>query len=174
MLKQCKILLYQSRWYHPIDGGEPCFTEINWYFPKYANRYEHFQWSRLGSEKFHFVSDVYSLTNITNSTATWVNWSLPSAALMRQYVRSALVQIMAWRRIGDRPLSEPIRAVLNWTLRNKLQRNSNQNTKCFIHENAYEKIVCEMVTILSRRDELTLSVSLPEYFRSTFTFTNRE
>ena len=33
---------------------------------------------------------------------------------------------------------------------NKLQWNFNQNTKLFIHENASEKIVCEMVAILSR------------------------
>ena len=38
---------------------------------------------------------------------------------------------------------------MNWTLSNKLQQNFNQNTKFFIHENAYENIVCEMVAILS-------------------------
>ena len=32
---------------------------------------------------------------------------------------------------------------------NKLQWNSYQNTKFFIHENAYEKVVCEMTAILS-------------------------
>ena len=31
--------------------------------------------------------------------------------------------------------------------------NFNQNTKLFIHENASEKIVCEMAAILSREDE---------------------
>ena len=30
----------------------------------------------------------------------------------------------------------------------------NQNTKLFLHENAYENIVCEMVAILSRGGEL--------------------
>ena len=39
---------------------------------------------------------------------------------------------------------------VNWTLRNKLQWNFHQNTKLFIHENASENIVCEMVAILSR------------------------
>ena len=41
--------------------------------------------------------------------------------------------------------------IVNWTHRNKLQWNFNQNTKFFIHENASEKIVHEMAAILSRR-----------------------
>ena len=40
--------------------------------------------------------------------------------------------------------------IINWTLRNKLQWNFNQNTKFCIHENASENIVCEMAAILSR------------------------
>ena len=44
--------------------------------------------------------------------------------------------------------------IVNWTLRNKLQWNLNQNTKLFIHENASENIICEMLPILSRGDEL--------------------
>ena len=37
--------------------------------------------------------------------------------------------------------------IVNWTFRNKLQCNFNQNTKLFIHENAFEGIDCEMVAI---------------------------
>ena len=40
--------------------------------------------------------------------------------------------------------------IVNWTLGDKRQWNFNQNTKFFIHENAFENIVCEMVAILSR------------------------
>ena len=40
--------------------------------------------------------------------------------------------------------------IVNWTLRNKLQWNLNQNTKLFIYENAFENAVCEMAAILSR------------------------
>ena len=32
----------------------------------------------------------------------------PSAAYMRQWIGLALVQITAWRQIGDTPLSEPV------------------------------------------------------------------
>ena len=38
----------------------------------------------------------------------------------------------------------------NWTPRNKLQWNSNQNIKVFIHKNTFECVGCEMVAILSR------------------------
>ena len=40
--------------------------------------------------------------------------------------------------------------IINWTLRNKLKWNFNQNKKIFIHENASENIVCEIAAILSR------------------------
>ena len=44
--------------------------------------------------------------------------------------------------------------IINWTLRKKLQWNFNQNAKPFIHENAYENIICEKAAILSKGDEL--------------------
>ena len=40
--------------------------------------------------------------------------------------------------------------IVNWTLRRQLQ----WNTKIFIHENAYQNNVCEMVAIFSRGDDL--------------------
>ena len=40
--------------------------------------------------------------------------------------------------------------IVNWTLRNKLQWNFNQNTNIFIQKNAFENIVCETVAILFR------------------------
>ena len=40
--------------------------------------------------------------------------------------------------------------IFDWNLRNTFQWNFNQNTKCFIHENAYESILCKMAAILSR------------------------
>ena len=39
--------------------------------------------------------------------------------------------------------------IVSWALRNKLQRNFDQNTNVFIHENASENIVYEMAAILS-------------------------
>ena len=40
--------------------------------------------------------------------------------------------------------------IVNWPLRNKLQWNFNRNLNIFIQENAFENVVCEMASILSR------------------------
>ena len=39
--------------------------------------------------------------------------------------------------------------IVNWTIRNKLQWNSNRNLNIFIQENALENGICEMVSIMS-------------------------
>ena len=57
---------------------------------------------------------------------------------------------MACRLDGAKPLSEPILDIVNLTFRNKLQWNFNRNSKIFIQENAFENVVCEMVSISSR------------------------
>ena len=76
---------------------------------------------------------------------------------MRQWIRSALAQIMACRPFGAKPLSKPVLVIVNGTSRNKLQSNFNQNTKLFIDENASENIFCEMAAILSRGRWVQLS-----------------
>ena len=40
--------------------------------------------------------------------------------------------------------------IVNWTLRNKLQWNFNQNSNILIQENVFESIVCKMASILSQ------------------------
>ena len=90
----------------------------------------------------------------------------PSAAYMRQWTGWAMAQKMACRLIGAKPLSKPCWVIVNWTLRNKLQWNFNQNTKLFIHGNAYENIVCEMAAILSRGRWVKEPLILPIPFMS--------
>ena len=85
----------------------------------------------------------------------------PSAVYMRWLTGSPLVQIMACRLFGAKPLPEPSSRTVNWTPGNKLQGNSNQNTKLFVHENAFETILCEMATILFRERWDKLIVSFP-------------
>ena len=58
-------------------------------------------------------SELFSLTH-----------SPPSATFMRHWIRSALVQVMACRLFGTKPLSKSIEP--NW---NKPQWNFNQNKK---------------------------------------------
>ena len=38
--------------------------------------------------------------------------------------------------------------IFNWTLRNKVQWNFNQNTKRFFRENTFENVTCKMAAIL--------------------------
>ena len=54
--------------------------------------------------------------------------------------------------------------IVNWTLRNKLQRNSNQNTKLSTHGNGYKNIVSEMAAICPRGDELSWVLSNMQYY----------
>ena len=58
--------------------------------------------------------------------------------------------------------------IVNWTFRNRLQWNLNQNTKVFIHKNAFEYVVCEMAAILSRGDKLTWYTVHPMKYAHVF------
>ena len=69
---------------------------------------------------------------------------------MRQWIGSALVQIMACRLIGANHYLNQCWEIVNWTLKNKIHWNLNSNTNIFIHENAFENIVCEIAAILSK------------------------
>ena len=50
--------------------------------------------------------------------------------------------------------------IVNWTLRNKLQWNLNQNSNILIQENALESVVCETAAILSRPQWVKLQGSV--------------
>ena len=74
----------------------------------------------------------------------------------------ALVEIMAWHRPGDKPLSELIMISLlmhicvtrpqwvNWILCNKRQEKFESNTIICIQENALQNVICKMLAILFR------------------------
>ena len=75
--------------------------------------------------------------------------SFPSCGTyMRRWIGAALVQIMAY--LAPSHYLNQCLPIVNWTLRNKLKWNFNQNTNLFIHKNASEYIVCEMAAILFR------------------------
>ena len=78
-----------------------------------------------------------------------VNSLWPSDVIWLQRVRSSLVHIMACCLLCTKPLPEPI--VIHCQLdpyMNKLQWNSNQNTKIYIEENAFQNVVFKMAAIL--------------------------
>ena len=57
---------------------------------------------------------------------------------------------MACRLASAKPLFEHCWNIVNSSLRNKIQWNLKQNLCIFIQENAFENVVCEMASILSR------------------------
>ena len=79
---------------------------------------------------------------------------------MLQWMADALIQIMICRLFGTKPLSNTNLVKINWPLRNKLNWNFNQNSNISIHKDASKTIVCEMVAILSRGDELNHNTCL--------------
>ena len=73
----------------------------------------------------------------------------PSDAYMRLWTRPSVIQIMTCCLTGAKPLSDQCCDIVNWTPRNKLQWNLNQNLYTFIQENAFENVVWKIVAILS-------------------------
>ena len=131
----------------------------------YRFRYEILYWQlnrTWMSGKLNFLSN-----SNCDKTNRWVNGhlgldlSLPIAAYIRQWIGSVVVQIMACRLSGAKPLSGPILVIINWTLKNKFHLNIKVHC-FFIKKNVLQYIVHEMAAILSRGRwvELILSIYL--------------
>ena len=58
-----------------------------------------------------------------------------------------LVQIMACRHAGAKPLSEPVLEYC-WPLAKTFHWNLNRNLYILIQENAFENVVCEIMAIV--------------------------
>ena len=65
-------------------------------------------------------------------------------------VSSTLAQVMACCLMAPSHYLNQYWLIVNWILRNELQWNWNQSTRCFIHENAFKNVICKMVSILFR------------------------
>ena len=105
------------------------------------------------------LSNHYEHCNIiANNTRSMlmpciINSSPPSAAYMHQWIGSALLQKMACRLFGAKPLSKPMLDYCRLGPKEQTSVKFIQNIKLFIHENASENIVCEMAAVLSSGDE---------------------
>ena len=74
----------------------------------------------------------------------------PSDAYMHQYNIPTLVQIMACRLFGTKPLSDPILPYCQLHPKEHISVKFSLKFKVFIKQNALENVVCEMVAILSK------------------------
>ena len=70
----------------------------------------------------------------------WINSFSPSAVNVCQWYGSALVQVIAYRLFGAKPLPE---SMLLYFQLDKFQWNSNWHSIIFIQENAFEIVVCQ-------------------------------
>ena len=97
--------------------------------------------SRNISTNAHSVEDVginMNATTVCHSNSTFLadnRMILTVPGMIKQYSAPSHYLNQCW-------------VTVNWTLGNKLQRN--QDTKFFIHKNAFEMVVNEMAAILSR------------------------
>ena len=100
------------------------------------------------NQKFSYVKmHLKCLQNVSASMCYLIEaeWHIYSSVH-----KPSLVQIMACRLDGAKPLSEPVLEYFNWTLGSKLQWNRNQNWYIFNQENAFENVVRNLAAILSR------------------------
>ena len=63
---------------------------------------------RLRQNGCHFPDDIFKCIFLNENTSISINISLKFVPEDRINNIPALVQIMAWRRLGDKPLSEPM------------------------------------------------------------------
>ena len=103
-------------------------------------------------EYFRETNEIEKLFCHTEPSSR-VNSSSPSATYMymRQRIRSPLVQIMACRLFGTKPLPKPVLGYCQLYPYQQTSLNFNQKIKLFIHKNASENIICEMAAILSTK-----------------------
>ena len=69
---------------------------------------------------------------------------------MRQWIRSALVQIVARRLFGAKPLSKPMLSYCQLEPWEQTSMKLSSKYKTFIRENAYQITVPEMSAIVSK------------------------
>ena len=104
----------------------------------------------------HFPDDIFKWIFLNENV--WISINISMKFVPRGPINNilTLVQIMAWRRPGDKPLSEPMMVRLpthicvtrpQW-VKNNLHRKFKQNGNIFIHENAFENVICKMTAIL--------------------------
>ena len=84
------------------------------------------------------------------SNQRWVNSLRLSDAYMHQYNIQTLVQIMACRLFGAKPLSEPMLPYCQLDAKEHTSVTFYLRFNIFIEGNALENVVCKMATILSQ------------------------
>ena len=80
---------------------------------------------------FVIIDQIWNIKGLLRFTFDAIS---PSAAYMRQWIGSALVQIMACRLFGTKPLSKPVLGYYRMDPYEHTSVKFESNTKLFIHE----------------------------------------
>ena len=94
---------------------------------------------KYGNDKCSIYQTLTHLTHIPLVPHIWISES------SQHWFRELLVTYSARSHYLNQ-----LWVIVNWTLRNKLQLNFNQDIKLFYCENASKNIVCEMSAMLPR------------------------
>ena len=107
------------------------------------------------------LAQKIEILHLNNWTITWIKGTnvmsprsfvylfCPSAAYMRRWTWSTLVQIMVCHLEGAKPLFELMLPYCQWDPRNIFRWHFIWNADIFIQENVFKHVVCEMAAILS-------------------------
>ena len=131
-------------WQWPVACSVPPITLTHW-----------------GRDKMAAISQTMFLKCIFLNENLWILLKISLKFVPKGPINNipSLVQVMAWRRPGDKPLSEPMMVSLlthicvarlqwvnqykvNWAHKNTLQLNLKQNTITAIQEISVEYVVC--------------------------------
>ena len=108
----------------------------------------------IGVFQGDILSPCLSLCTIRYAAMTWTEWDAKSPTSCLTHVppvphicTSELIQhCFRWRLVAySAPIHHPNQwwLIVNWTLKNKLPWNSDQNTNLFIHKNVFKNVVCK-------------------------------
>ena len=102
-LNQRKIVQGMQNVFFPVHDGPYCY----WIYPWKCKNFSDFNTLRLRQNGRHFPDDIFKWIFINENVSVLIKISLKFVPGLINNI-PALVQIMAWRRPGDDPLSEPI------------------------------------------------------------------
>ena len=111
--------------------------------------------------KYFFVTYFIKVDKNLSFTKTWINSSPPSAVYMRQGTGAALVQVMAYRLFGAKPLSEPVLAYCQLDSWEQLSLKSESEFYHFHSRKCIWKCrLPEWRSFCPGRDELKVDISV--------------
>ena len=108
-----------------------------------------------------------SLTFLTNDKWTVTHWGrVTYISVSKLTIIGSDNGLSPGRRQAN--IGTNARKIVNSNLRNQLQWNLKRNSRIFIQENAFEKVVCEITPILSRPRYINSSWPSATYTRRDF------